>query len=148
MLTGISGEANAANDLAVLDEGNAAFNRYGTFQPKYAETYPTSSQGVLKGLGRTLEQRRRAGFVNGDLSATELGIVHLLVIDEVTAGVDNRNRHVPVVLASLGEGCCRRLLRCFQAYRRTVRCEIRVGGGLLRQPAGYAAHYGNNHQRL
>ena len=95
-------------------------------QAENAQSLSTGSQRVLKRLGRTLEQRRRACLVDCDGDAGGLRSVHLFEIHQVAGGIDDRHGHRPVVLAR------------FRQRRR---------GGLLRRLEGDGQAVGNEHLR-
>jgi hypothetical protein len=103
MLAGITGNADGANDFAVHQERNTAFNRHCAFDAENAESSATSREGILEGLGGPLEASRAARFRNANIGAANLGVVHLLVVDEVAIGVYDGHSHIPIILASFGE---------------------------------------------
>src|SRR6516164_2764629 len=103
MIARVARDADGADDFAFEHQGNAAFNGHDAFKTKNAQAASTSGEGVLKSLGGALEARGSAGFRDADIGAAELRAVHLLVVDKVSAGVYDGERHVPVVLARFGE---------------------------------------------
>src|SRR5208282_4512721 len=84
---GAARNPNRSHNLAVADERNAALNRRCALQSENAQTVPACRQCILERLRRPLEQGSGAGLVNRDVGASELGIVHLLVINQITCGV-------------------------------------------------------------
>ena len=72
-------------------------------QTEDADASAACGEGILKGLGGALEHGGGLGFVDGDLGAPRLRVVHLFVVDQSAAGIDDRDRHEPIILFGFGE---------------------------------------------
>src|SRR5215472_13871201 len=64
VIAGVPGKADGADDLAVRNDWNSAFYRHRALKTKNAKTGATRCQRVLERLGRALEARRGAGFID------------------------------------------------------------------------------------
>src|SRR6266850_425971 len=78
--TGASGYADSADDLAVHQQRYAAFSGDHAAQRQEAPAFAPRGERVLQHLRRTLEPRRRARLVDGDVDARRLGAVHLFEV--------------------------------------------------------------------
>jgi len=58
-----AGGADRADDLAIHENRQSAFNWHGAFERKETEAGAARGERVLQGLGRPLEARRRARLV-------------------------------------------------------------------------------------
>jgi hypothetical protein len=85
------------------------------------EGLATSRDHVLKRFAGTFKKRGSSRFLDRHARATGLRVVHLLVVNQSTAGTDYSDGHVPVILARLGEGDGCDLFRVVHSNRRPVR---------------------------
>jgi len=120
MIAGVARDANGADDFALHNDGDAAFNGHSAFETKNAKASAAGGEGLLKSLGRALEAGRGACFRDADIGAAELRVVHLLVVDKVSAGVYDGDGHIPVIFSSLGESRCSGLFCVLNADGRAV----------------------------
>jgi hypothetical protein len=72
-------------------------------------------------INGTPQKRGSSRFLDRHARATGLRVVHLLVVNQSTAGTDYSDGHVPVILARLGEGDGCDLFRVVHSNRRPVR---------------------------
>jgi ACS family glucarate transporter-like MFS transporter len=101
VIAAVTGNSDGTNDLVVHDERNAAFERNAARQAQNAQSGPATGDHILKCLARSLEAHRCAGFLDRDVRASNLGIIHFLVVHQGAAGIDHRNRHLPVAFPRL-----------------------------------------------
>ena len=99
-----AGGADSPNQFAVHNNRDAAFNWDRAGEAKNAKAFPARSDGVLERFCRAAEKGRRFRFVHRDFDAAQLGVRHPFEIHEVATGIDDRDCHGPIVLASLGNG--------------------------------------------
>jgi hypothetical protein len=107
VFAGVAGNADGADDFAVLDDGDAAFDGDGAFNAENARAYRAGGECILEGFGGALKENSGAGFGDAELGAAELSVIHLLVVDEIAGSVDDGDGHGPIVFAGFGEcgGC-------------------------------------------
>ncbi len=103
MRAGAAGAADGTDDLAVLDQRNAAPR--GDHVIERRDIHKTGLlDGVLEGLGRAAISRRGTRLVLGNRERGELCAVHALERDQVTVGIDHRGVERPVPLLGLARG--------------------------------------------
>src|SRR6516225_110869 len=120
MFARVPRDADGADDFAFNNDGDAAFDGHSALETKNAKCSAAGGESVLKSLGRALEAGGRAGFRDADIGAAELSVVHLLVVDKVSAGVYDGDGHIPVIFAGLGESRRCGLLGVLDADGRAV----------------------------
>jgi hypothetical protein len=68
-----------------------------------AQPISPACQNILKRFRRTLEQCRSSRLFNCHVRAADLRVVHLFVVHQVSAGVDDRHRDIPVIFLRFGK---------------------------------------------
>ena len=115
-----AGSADGADDLSANDDGYAPVDGNCSLQCKDPQTITTGGKRVLKRLGRSLEERRGASFIDRNGRAAVLRVVHFFEIDECPVGIHDRDRHRKVVLPSFGNSSSCSLLGGITIYRNAV----------------------------
>src|SRR5271168_4720645 len=77
-----AGESDGADDAAAHHERYAALDWDCISQAHDAQSFSATRQDVLKNFGRPLKQRCGARFIQCDIGAAILRVVHLLEINE------------------------------------------------------------------
>ena len=94
---GHAGDADRADDAALVDERETALDRSCAGERERAQTFTTGGDEVLKRFRRTAKRGGRGGLAEGDFDAAVLGDVHALEEDEVAAGVHDGDDDGPLV---------------------------------------------------
>ena len=103
--------SDGANNFAICDNGNPALVWDSPSEAEDAKPVPSRRNRILKELGRTAKQGGSASLLYREVYASRLGVLHLLEVDELATGIDDRDCHCPAAPARLSNRGCRRGLR-------------------------------------
>ena len=94
--------ADRANDLTIVQQGQAAFNRCRSRQSKHCRA--TARDNLLEDFRRPFEQKRGARLFLGDDNGAKRRLVKPLQKEKIAAIVKHGDRHAPIVLKRFGFG--------------------------------------------
>ena len=92
--------ANRADDLIIVQQGQAAFNRHRARQNEHRQA--AIRNHLIEDFGRPFEQERAARLFLGDGSGADWRLVEPLQKEKMAAIVKHGDRHFPIVLQRLG----------------------------------------------
>lgn len=93
-----AGDTDGADDSAILNERDAAFDGHGAGDLDDAHANAAAGDCIFECFCGALEENCGAGLVHGELDAAELSAVHFLEEDKFAGGVDDGDGHEPAVL--------------------------------------------------
>src|ERR1700730_1656193 len=121
VIAAVTGQADRTYNLTVHDERNAAFDWYCSGQTKNAEPGAAACYRVLEHFGRAFEPDCGASLLNREVRASDLRVIHFLVVHQHAAGIDHCHGHLPVALPRFIEGSRRGLLGVLNTDRGAIR---------------------------
>ena len=101
---GHAGDADRADDAALVDERETALDRSCAGERERPETFTAGGDEVLENFGGTAKRGGGGGLAEGDFDAAVLSDVHALEEDEMTAGVHDGDDDGPLVGDGFGVG--------------------------------------------
>src|SRR2546425_1350919 len=115
-----TGDADPADDLAVDDDRDPAFERARAAEPQETEVSAALSDEILEDLGWPPEEDGRVRLLTRDVDTAELRAVEPVQGHQVAARIEDGDGDVPLVLRRLGLGARHRLLGLLERDRRSL----------------------------
>jgi hypothetical protein len=94
---GATRNSDGPDKLAGHDNRNTAINRNCACETQQAKTFSASGYTILEDFGRTPEQGCRTRFLDGQVDASGLGVLHFFKINQIATGIDDGYRLLPIV---------------------------------------------------